>query len=224
MRGLGNAGMTVGFCVLLLVTGWTVEAGKGMMSAGEVEESHEGKMEMLEQEVVALRQEHTEGFSLGDKNKDNKITHDEFTVVQRDFDAELSDKDIEESFADLDKDGSGAITLDEWMVPFEETVNGVSDHGAGGHGEVGHHGGVDDGHDGEQIQHFEKYDKNGDGHLDVHELDVMALHAREEGLNTAGDENLVLTGGDLLEILDLDQDGHVSLEEFMLDGASPNSV
>ena len=30
------------------------------------------------------------------------------------------DKELENAFADLDKDGSASLSLDEWRLPFEE--------------------------------------------------------------------------------------------------------
>ncbi len=62
---------------------------------------------------------------MGDKNKDGSMNSDEFKALHAQ--AEMGDErqkydpeELDQGFADLDKDKSASISLDEWRRPFEQ--------------------------------------------------------------------------------------------------------
>ena len=126
--------------------------------------------------------------------------------IQKNEDPSLSQPDLEEAFADHDKDGSGSITLSEWQAPFEETVETMLN-GGDADGELSEE---------ERIAHhreeFNSYDKNVDGFLDATEIEVLAnqIASGNEGGEQDGHEKL--SGAEILKALDVNADGKVDFE------------
>uniref|UniRef100_A0A7S0M473 EF-hand domain-containing protein n=1 Tax=Cryptomonas curvata TaxID=233186 RepID=A0A7S0M473_9CRYP len=183
-------------------------AGQENMSPEELE----AELKKVQEEVEKLRHEHNEVFTAGDTDKDGFMSPTEFIAVQKKDDPSLEAKDLEEAFSDHDKDGSGSLSLSEWQQPFEETVQSMLNEGEPDESEedrIAHH-----------RQEFNSYDTNADGFLDQGELDnlakqVSAGHA-EQGEAAHGN----VSGAEVMQALDIDADGKVTFEEYVLDGAT----
>ena len=137
--------------------------------------------------------------------------------MQKKDDPTLKQKELEEAFADHDKDGSGSLSLAEWQEPFEDTVHSMLSE-------------EDMETDEERIAHhrreFESYDANKDGVLDEKELDLLAhvVSSHEENGEAGAEAEHrgaeTVTGAEILHALDADGDGKVTFEEYVLDGGA----
>eukprot|EP00285_Hemiselmis_virescens_P009712 CAMPEP_0173389842 /NCGR_PEP_ID=MMETSP1356-20130122/13664_1 /TAXON_ID=77927 ORGANISM="Hemiselmis virescens, Strain PCC157" /NCGR_SAMPLE_ID=MMETSP1356 /ASSEMBLY_ACC=CAM_ASM_000847 /LENGTH=248 /DNA_ID=CAMNT_0014347105 /DNA_START=36 /DNA_END=782 /DNA_ORIENTATION=+ len=173
-------------------------------------EQLEQEIGKIQEEVEKLRIEHAAVFTDGDTDKDGKLSHPEFVVIQKKEDPDSTEDELAESFSDHDKDGSGHLSLDEWNQPFEDTVAEMlktsDEHGMNEQQRMEHH-----------ISEFKQYDKNEDGFLDLAELEPLAKHVIEAG-EIPPEEHSQITADTVLSSLDIDMDGKVSMEEYLLEG------
>jgi Ca2+-binding EF-hand superfamily protein len=134
----------------------------------------------------------------------------EFYAVQKEDEPEVDQKELEEAFTDHDRDASGALSLEEWQAPFEDTVQNMlrsSDDDA-----------LDEEHSIEHYRNeFHQFDKNADSFLDESELAELA-DAIHESHKTEDADAPKISAAEILHAVDRNGDGKVDLEEYILDG------
>ncbi|CAF1696299.1 hypothetical protein HID58_050139 [Brassica napus] len=127
-------------------------------------------------------------FESIDKNKDGKISWDEFSQWIRAFSPLMTSEEIDEMFTELDADGDRQIDIVEFAKCYvvgekeEEEEEAVLK------------------------EAFDLYDINRDGKISPGELHVVL---KRLGRNKSMEECASMVGA-----VDADQDGHVSFEEF----------
>lgn len=140
--------------------------GDGALSRDELRAGFEARM----------REGAERRFAQADADGDGALTLEEMQAAHEARDARSFEGGRHgERFADADVDGDGALTEDEIRASFEAR-----------RGERGGHGGPDDDGRPDPREMFEMADANGDGALDVVELDE-ALAARFATLDADGD-------------------------------------
>jgi len=190
--------------------------------------AYEQYAERLQQQLESLRKEHDEIFGRADTNKDGAMSEDEYYAMHREAEQgddknKYDDKELDRAFADLDKDTSSSLSLDEWRRPFEEHTDAwlqIADTEAQQEAQIAHYKEV-----------FNQMDWKGDGVLDEQELqyemDSLQAHrqASEYGENAGehaatrdGDSVVQLSGADMLLMMDADRNGRVTFEEYLLGG------
>ncbi|KAK1301760.1 putative calcium-binding protein CML13 [Acorus calamus] len=134
------------------------------------------------------KQEIKEAFELFDTDGSGTIDAKELNVAMRALGFEMTDEQINQMIADVDKDGSGAIEFDEFVHMMTSKI-----------------GERDTKEELTKAFHIIDYDRNGK----ISPVDIERI-AKELG------ENLTL--GEIKEMIedaDRDGDGEVGLEEFM---------
>ena len=130
--------------------------------------------------------------------------------MQKEDEPEADQGELEEAFADHDRDGSGGLSLEEWQAPFEDTVQNMlrsSDDEA-----------LDDEHSIEHYRNeFTTFDKNQDNFLDEAELKDLA-DAIHQHHNTPEGDAPKISAEEILAAVDRNGDGKVDFEEYVLDG------
>jgi len=183
------------------------EEAQGEPAQEMSQEELEKEMTKIHEEIDKLRKEHDAVFEKGDKNADNIMSPEEFYAVQKEDEPEADQAELEEAFADHDRDGSGGLSLEEWQAPFEDTVQNM----LRSEGEEA----IDEEH---SIEHyrteFVQFDKNADSFLDASELAELAaaIHEHQQ-------EGPQISAEEILTAVDRNGDGKVDFEEYVLDGA-----
>lgn len=127
-------------------------------------------------------------FDRIDKNKDGKISWDEFAEGIRVFSPSIASEEIDKMFRELDIDGNGEIDLEEF-----------------GKCLVGH----DEEKDEEEAvmrKAFDLYDMDGDGKISANEIHVV--------LKRLGEKTTMEQCNAMVRAVDADKDGFVNFEEF----------
>eukprot|EP00960_Hanusia_phi_P074925 768344-Hanusia_phi.AAC.17 len=184
--------------------------------------------ERLQQQLESLRKEHDEIFGRGDTNKDGIMDKDEYIALHREAEnGEKSDHynqtELDEGYASLDRDQNDLLSLEEWRRPFEEHTDSwlhITDSEAQHEAHIARYKEV-----------FNQIDKIRDGELDERELqiEVENLHARrraveededEDGKRSGAKDRVVqISGSDMLLMMDVDKNGKVSFEEYLMGSA-----
>mmetsp|Transcript_20460 Transcript_20460/g.49531 ORF Transcript_20460/g.49531 Transcript_20460/m.49531 type:complete len:233 (+) Transcript_20460:30-728(+) len=164
----------------------------------------EKELDKIHEEIEKLRQEHEEVFHAGDSDKDGALSPGEFKKIQEEEDPAQSGEDIDESFADDDQDGSGMLSLEEWRVPFEDTVSRMMNSEGGEESEEQQIA--------QQRSEFDSLDVNRDGYLDITEMEALSAKIEQDETPVSPEE--------IIQAVDLDRDGKVTFEEFVMDGAA----
>lgn len=128
-------------------------------------------------------------FERVDKNKDGKISWDEFAKAIRAFSPRMTSKEIDEMFRELDLDGNGQIDAKEFASCLEVEGNGEKNN--------------------EEVvmrKAFDLFDFNGDGKISASEIHVV--------LKRLGEKYTMGKCIAMVKAVDIDGDGFVSFEEF----------
>ncbi|CAE6032388.1 unnamed protein product [Arabidopsis arenosa] len=128
-------------------------------------------------------------FERVDKNKDGKISWDEFAEAIRVFSPKITAEEIDKMFIVLDVDGDGLIDAVEFASCF--MVN---------------EGGEKDDEDVVMKEAFDLYDIDGDGKISASEIHVV--------LKRLGEKHTMEECVAMVQAVDKDGDGFVSFEEF----------
>ncbi|XP_058457376.1 calmodulin-beta-like [Malaya genurostris] len=128
-------------------------------------------------------------FETFDKDGNGSITTAELGIVVRALGMNPSQAEIEQMIHEVDLDGSGTIELNEFLVLMARKLR-------------------EDTTDQELRDAFKIFDKDGDGFLTVDELSAVMKNFGER----LSDEELA----DLLDDADIDKDGKINYEEFII--------
>jgi len=217
-RGARRCGVLAVAALVLLALASPVMSAEAAVETAEVEGSHaemsqeelDKEMAKIHEEIKTLRAEHDGVFMKGDKDANSQLSPEEFYAVQKEDEPEADQKELEEAFADHDRDGSGGLSLEEWQAPFEDTVQNMlrsSDDEA-----------LDEEHSIEQYrQEFTQFDVNVDSFLDEAELEKLAA-AIHEHQQDKDPEAPKISAPEILKAVDRNGDGKVDFEEYVLDG------
>ncbi|XP_028764068.1 caltractin-like isoform X2 [Neltuma alba] len=134
------------------------------------------------------KQEIREAFELFDTDCSGTIDAKELNVAMRALGFEMTEEQINQMIADVDKDGSGAIEYDE----FEHMMTA----------KIGERDTME-----ELMKAFQIIDQDGNGKIS--EADIRSI-AKE-----LGESFTVREIQDMIEAADLDHDGEVNAEEFI---------
>ncbi|CAL9235721.1 unnamed protein product [Arabidopsis halleri] len=130
-------------------------------------------------------------FERVDKNKDGKISWDEFAEAIRVFSPQITSEEIDKMFIVLDVDGDGQIDVVEFASCL--MVNG---------------GGEKDDEEVVMKEAFDLYDIDGDGKISASEIHVV--------LKRLGEKHTMEECVTMVQAVDKDGDGFVSFEEFKI--------
>ncbi|CAA7033990.1 unnamed protein product [Microthlaspi erraticum] len=128
-------------------------------------------------------------FDRIDKNKDGKISWDEFAEGIRVFSPSTSSEEIDKMFRELDADGNGEVDLEEF-----------------GKCLVGHDDEEEDEEEAVMKKAFDLYDMDGDGKISASEIHVV--------LKRLGEKTTMEQCIAMVRAVDADKDGFVNFEEF----------
>lgn len=194
-------------------------------AATHADSAFEQYTERLQQQLESLRKEHDEIFGRADTNKDGIMDKAEYIALHREAEnLEKSDRynqtELDEGYSSLDKDENNLLSLEEWRRPFEEHTDSwlhITD------AEAQH-----EAHIARYKEVFNQIDRMRDGELDLYELqiEVENLHARrkameededeEESISGTKDRVVKISGSDMLLMMDIDKNGKVSFEEYLI--------
>merc|ERR1719189_3560264 len=134
-------------------------------------------------------EEYREIFSFFDRDGGGTITSVELGQVMRTFGWNPSEGDLQEMIAEIDQDGNGSISFNEFLYLMTKSVH-------------------EDGDIEEEIREaFRVFDREGHGFITVPDLCQV--------LTTLGDKLTEEESEELLEEADIDGDGNVNYEEFV---------
>lgn len=128
-------------------------------------------------------------FQRVDKNKDGKISWDEFAEAIRAFSPSITSEEIDKMFRELDADGDGQIDSVEFASCL--ILDG---------------GGEKDDEEAVMKEAFDLYDIDGDGKISASEIHVV--------LKRLGEKHTMEECVVMVRAVDADGDGFVSFEEF----------
>ncbi|CAH8271397.1 unnamed protein product [Arabidopsis lyrata] len=136
-------------------------------------------------------------FERVDKNKDGKISWDEFAEAIRAFSPLITSEELDQMFRELDVDGDNQIDAAEFASCLM----------------LGGEGGKDD-EDTVMKEAFDLYDIDGDGKISASEIHVV--------LKRLGEKHTMQECVMMVRAVDADGDGFVSFEEFKIMMSSNN--
>jgi len=132
--------------------------------------------------------EYKEAFSLFDKNGDGAISAAELGKIMESLGIKPSKTELEDMIHEIDTDGNGTIDFNEFVTLMaRQTTTGDKD--------------------GEIMEAFKLFDKNGDGKISSEELKEVMVNLGEK----MGDKEI----SEMIKEADLDGDGEINYEEFV---------
>jgi len=137
----------------------------------------------------AKLEEYKEIFSFFDRDGGGTITTVELGQVMRTFGWTPSESDLQEMINEIDQDGNGCISFNEFIYLMNKSVH-------------------EDGDIEEEIREaFRVFDREGHGFITSHDLSQV--------LTTLGDKLSEEESEELIKEADIDGDGNVNYEEFV---------
>lgn len=130
-----------------------------------------------------------EAFQIFDKDNDGFITIKELATVMRSLGQNPTDAELQEILKEYDRDDSGTIDFKEFLALMEKKIR-------------------DSKLEEELIEAFKVFDRDGNGTLSPQELKAVMAVVGEE----LSDQDIE----ELVKQADLDNDGNVSYEEFVI--------
>jgi len=130
-------------------------------------------------------------FEMFDSNRDNRISLQEFNDGLQTHLPELRDRNVRQMFYNLDIDGDNYIQFDEFcsLIAYQQLINAY-----------------------ERLAFvFDRLDTNRNGYLDRGDIPELERALNNDPLIRRLDINLE----DVIDLADLNNDGHVSFDEFL---------
>jgi Ca2+-binding EF-hand superfamily protein len=153
-------------------------------------------------DIESLREIHAASFLQFDENKDSKLSADEYKKLFLHEEPEGTTEDVEAAFKHEDTDNDGFISDAEWKDSFENAVHHM--------GDTSDYENTDD----EVSAHrevFVEMDANNDNELTMEEL----VNGLDKFYKDHPDVEKGSSAAELMEHLDADKSGTISLEEYL---------
>jgi Ca2+-binding EF-hand superfamily protein len=152
------------------------------------------KTKEVEKKVLSIPPEqldqYQEAFKMFDTNNTGEIGVEQIRKALKKFGQDLTRKEVEDMIRDLDQDGSGSLTFEEFVtLMIKQTVEEVVS--------------IED----EVIRAFRTFDKDGNGKISMNEFRYI--------LTKLGDKMPESEVDEIFKEADLNNDGFLNYEEFV---------